>query len=61
MQFLRIERALTRLAGESIPENSFYQTTGAFKTILRDNILSLIEIAERIADIIEGRLPNQMN
>lgn len=53
MEFLRIERALNRLVGESTNSGRFYQTTGAFENILKDNNLIAQQKADRIAEIIE--------
>lgn len=53
MDYMRIETALTRLAGGPETDGPFYQTAGAFQAILENEDLSPQEKAVKIAEIIE--------
>ena len=53
MQFIRIEKALTRLVDDPEQGGRFYQTAGTFERILKDPKLTPEQKAEKIADIIE--------
>lgn len=59
MEYLRIERALNRLIGDSIDDGRFYQTAGAFESILKDQSLSPQQKASQIADILEQGIIEQ--
>lgn len=62
MEFLRIERALNRLVGESTAEGRFYRTARVFDKILSDESLSPREKTNQIAEIIEqGIVEKQIN
>lgn len=59
MQFLRIEKALNKLAGSSDTDGQFDQTAGIFENILKDESLIPEKKAEKIAEVLEERAPNQ--
>ena len=54
MQYVRIEKALTRLVGDPEQMGRFYQTAGTFEQILEDNTLAARDKAAKIAEIIES-------
>ncbi len=58
MEYLRIERALNRVVGDSITEGRFYQTAGEFENILNDTRTTPREKAVQIAEVIERGIIN---
>ncbi len=61
MEFLRIQKALSILVGDSITDSRFYQTEGQFEQILRDESLDDREKAKQIAEILEEGIREQSN
>jgi hypothetical protein len=54
MEYLRIEKALTRIAKEPEQGGKYYQTATVFEGILSDVKTTPREKAKKIADLIEN-------
>jgi hypothetical protein len=61
MEYIRIEKALTRLVGDPEQMGRFYQTAGSFEQTLEDKTLQPRQKAAKIAAIIESGIAKKPN